>query len=128
MDVFRPIEEYRMNAYSWKDIRCRKGDLDPDIEEFAERVEEIGGEEWCVFSTDGLALLGKELGCDATVFEDVPYGDRTYTEYAVHNSNAVKSGKPITFNEDGIVVFITARFDDGNLDINEQAEHMLKEE
>lgn len=117
-----------MNAYSWKDIRCRKSDLDSDMSKFAEKIEEIDGEEWAIFSTDKLALFGKELGCDITVFEDVPYDDEAYTEYAVHNSNAVKSGKPITFNKDGIIVFLTARFDDGNLDINEQAEHMLEEE
>lgn len=94
--VWNPIKELNLDAATWAVIWGKVKDFDKYgiYWETSEDVEDLESIEYAFTSTDDLAEAGKNLGYDITILENIPNDGgwgKYYTEYAVHNSNAIKS-------------------------------------
>lgn len=119
---FDPLSEMKdVVVNGWSDILGRRSDFERfDIEDESEgdRGKYRNGEEICQTSTDGLALAGQRLGYDGVVLKDIPTNtSKTYSEYAVFNSNSVKSAEPVVYDDNGDVIPLSQRFNIGDADI-----------
>ena len=95
--VWDPVRELNLEPNTWSAIWGKTEDFDkygieyefPEDEEDEKRI-------WAITDTDWLAQAGKDNGYDVTIIRDIPakqgYGNE-YTEYAVHNNNAISKEK-----------------------------------
>ena len=95
--VWDPVRELNLEPNTWSAIWGKTESFDkygieyeyPDDEDDEKRI-------WAITDTDWLAQAGKDNGYDVTIIRDIPakqgYGNE-YTEYAVHNNNAISREK-----------------------------------
>lgn len=106
--VFDPVNELNLDADTWSTIWGSVEDFDEyDINyEFSD--DSSDDEIFAFTSTDDLAEAGRKLGYDITIIRDIPndYGrGEKFTEYVVHNSNAVKSESAKEFNKNSYNIY-----------------------
>lgn len=96
--VWDPVRELNLEPNTWSAIWGKTEDFDKyGIEyEYPDDDEEDEERIWAITDTDWLAQAGKDNGYDVTIIRDIPakqgYGNE-YTEYAVHNNNAISKEK-----------------------------------
>lgn len=100
--VWNPIKELELDATTWGNIAGRIEDFEKYGIGYYDYDDVDDDYEFGYTDTDYLADAGRELGYDITILEDIPsdhgYGPE-FTEYAVHNSNAVKSLNATKFDK-----------------------------
>ena len=119
---FDPMNEMRnLIVNSWGDILGRESDFkkfDIEDETFEDRGQYNDGEEILVTSTDGLAIAAQRQGYKGVILRDIPQNDgKPFTEYAVFDSNNVKSADLVTYDDAGNVIPLSQRFNPENEDI-----------
>lgn len=119
---FDPMNEMRnLIVNSWGDILGRQSDFEKfDIEDetHEDRGQYNDGEEILVTSTDGLAIAAQRQGYNGVILRDVPQNNgKAFTEFAVYNSNSVKSADPVTYDDAGNVIPLSERFNAEKEDI-----------
>ena len=96
--VWDPVRELNLEPNTWSAIWGKTESFDKyGIEyEYPDDDEEDEKRIWAITDTDWLAQAGKDNGYDVTIIRDIPakqgYGNE-YTEYAVHNNNAISREK-----------------------------------
>lgn len=105
--VFDPMKEWEdeLIVNSWYDIRTTEKFADENglYYEYLDDVDydDSEGEQEVILDTDSLADYGLQNGYDITILRDIPQSetDKVFTEYAVHNSNAVKKAAAKSFDK-----------------------------
>lgn len=122
-NFFDPMNEMKdLIVNVWSDILGRRSDFDKfGIEDEASEYRGTyrDGEEICQTSTDGLAIAARNNGFDGVILRDIPQTGsfKDFTEYAVFDSDKVKSAVPVTYDDEGRVIPLSERFNPGNDDI-----------
>lgn len=122
-NFFDPMNEMKdLIVNVWSDILGRRSDFDKfGIEDEASEYRGTyrDGEEVCQTSTDGLAIAARNNGFDGVILRDIPQTGsfKDFTEYAVFDSDKVKSAVPVTYDDEGRVIPLSERFNPGNDDI-----------
>lgn len=119
---FDPMSEMTgLMVNSWADILGKKSEFEKyDIEDESDTDRGFynDGEEVMTTSTDGLALAAQRMGYKGVILRDIPQRNgNDFTEYAVFNSNAIKSAKLVTYDDNGNVIPLSQRFNPENEDI-----------
>lgn len=119
---FDPMSEMTgLMVNSWAEILGKKSEFEKyDIEDESDTDRGFynDGEEVMTTSTDGLALAAQRMGYKGVILRDVPQRNgNDFTEYAVFNSNAIKSAKLVTYDDSGNVIPLSERFNPENEDI-----------
>ena len=100
--VWNPIKELKLNVNSWSHIEGRIKDFEKYNIYYLDYDDVDEDFEFGYVCTDDLADAGRKLGYDVTILENIPsnhgWGDN-FTEYAVHNSNAIKSINATKFDK-----------------------------
>ncbi len=121
--IWNPIEELGLEANNWSDILGPKSVFDKyEIEDEADTNRGTwNGEEVYQTSTDGLVMAAKRMGYEGVVLKGIPqtgsYNYDGFTEYAIFNSDRVKSADPFTFDDNGELIPLNQRFNEQNDDI-----------
>lgn len=122
-NFFDPMNEMKdLIVNVWSDILGRRSDFDKfGIEDEASEYRGTyrDGEEICQTSTDGLTIAARNNGFDGVILRDIPQTGsfKDFTEYAVFDSDKVKSAVPVTYDDEGRVIPLSERFNPGNDDI-----------
>lgn len=93
-------------------------------EKGVEKLSKVGEETlpgWAILNHDisephgpGFRDSMVAAGFDGAAFEDTKRGTADRTTYGVFNSNAIKSADPVTYDDEGHVIPLSRRFDDGD--------------
>jgi hypothetical protein len=120
---FDPMNEMRnLIVNAWADILGRESDFEKygiEDESDTDRGQYNDGEEILTTSTDGLAYAAQEQGYKGVILRDIPQRGTSgaFTEYAIFDSDKVKSADAVTYDNDGNVIPLSERFQDDNEDI-----------
>ena len=93
-------------------------------EKGVEKLSKVGEETlpgWAILNHDisephgpGFRDSMVAAGFDGAAFEDTKRGTADRTTYGVFNSNAIKSADPVTYDDEGHVIPLSRRFNDGD--------------
>lgn len=120
---FDPMNEMRnLIVNAWADILGRESDFEKygiEDESDTDRGQYNDGEEILTTSTEGLAYAAQENGYKGVILRDIPQRGfaGSFTEYAIFDSDKVKSAEAVTYDNEGNVIPLSERFQEDNEDI-----------